>query len=218
MKGRGASVFINITQQSMLFRSILLAAMLPLSAFAQQKATRPALATSTEFAFNIGHALDNVHQSFSTGGYLRGSLSLLKSKGHFQYGFTIEGGTNSWDGWYLAPGVVANYRRSSRPSYWYGGAMAGYNCVGEMIRMTDHKLAHGYVFGLQAGYVQQLGKRLSLNGEAGIRSSQSYHRYTEDIYTIQHGQLVPQEMKTLTESRTAVYLPVTVGLRYRLGA
>lgn len=200
----------------MRLRSFLIPALLPLSAFAQDStpAAAPVPAASTEFAFNVGHALDNAFLSFETGGYLRGSVSLLKSRGHFQYGFTVEGGTNSNDQWYFAPGIVANYRGIGRQGYWYTGGMAGYNASGEMMPMRpagvrQRNYYNGYVFGIQAGRVQQLSRRFSLTAEAAVRSSQNWIQYIPDqTFRPYYG---PYE-----QTQVVVYIPVTIGFRYTL--
>lgn len=196
-------------------KQLLLLALIPSCVSAQEiAAPKPGKSSAkTEFAFNLGHALDNAYNRFGAGGYLRGSLSLLKNNGRFQYGVTVEGGTNSNDFWYTAPGVVANYRSSLTPCYWYAGAMAGYNLSGYMSAFQpasdESGLRHGYVFGLQTGYVQRLGKRFALNGEIGVRSSQN--RIRANPYQLSG---LPYGAAHYTE--VTVSVPVTIGIRYSL--
>ncbi len=199
----------------------ILAAMLPLLAVAQSAPLKP----TTEIGLNLGHAFDNASFTNSprvTGGYLRGALTLLHSRNRFQYGVTVEGGTNSQDVGYLNPGVVANYRIPRKSGYWYGGALATYSFSGPiggaLYAANTPQTQHGYAFGLQGGYVHKLGRRLSLNGEIAVRSSQTWQRYYEPVFYYPSQHYNPDEFVEVRKIETILYLPVTIGLRYRLGA
>ena len=178
---------------------ICLLLLLPISAYSQVGVSP----SSRELGFNLGHAFDNAMQdAFSTGGYLRSALNFYQTKGHIQYGLTIEGGTNGYDYWYLSPGVLTNYKFSLNKTYIYAGFMAGYVCSDDM--MTEHfvtqSITQGYVFGLQGGLAMPVSKRFSVNAESAARSTQvwtSYKNYE-------------------TESNIIIYFPITVGIRYSL--
>ena len=120
-----------------------------------------------------------------------------------QYGITVEGGTNSEDYWYLSPGVLMNRTFSSRHAYFYAGAMAGYVLSFDMLGdyYPRQKYTQGYVFGLQGGYVQPIGKRLSFTSELAVRSTQVWKQvyYGQDEF----------------QPDIILYFPVTIGFRYR---
>ncbi len=193
-----------------------------------QTAVKNQTASSTEIGFNLGYAPDNAMQNFSLdeyrGGLIRASISLLKNKGNIQYGVTIEGGTYSGDYWYISPAAVLNRRFSTGQAYFYAGAMAGYTCADAMMKASyfETKMAQGYVFGIQGGYVQPIGKHLSFTSEIAIRSTQLWQKYTEyeayypypyTGYPYQQPEYHPYQK---TMASTIVSFPVTIGLRYRL--
>jgi len=158
-----------------------------------------------EISLNAGYAPDNAFDREPwRGGFIRSSLSLLKTSGNIQYGLSIEGGTNSNDHWYFTPGIIVNHKFPGRQTYFYSGAMAGYVCSGDMLGNPGRKnsLSQGYVLGLQGGWVKPIGKRMSFNAELALRSTQVWIPPFDD-------QMKPAKDFIL-------YLPVTVGLRYLL--
>jgi|GEM_PF-3249892 len=202
-----------------MYRITLVLLLLPLFCKSQTRSIKPQLSRN-EVGINLGHAVDNAygvnrvygdHSLFGQGGYIRSSVKLLTNRGNLQYGLTIEGGTNSNDEWYLSPGFVFNHKFPSRSAYFYAGAMAGYICSDYMMKTPiTTGMAHGYAFGVQGGFVQPLGRRVSFTTELAARSTQLWEkvRTYHFLNSVDHGDVISQQ-------KTVIYFPLSLGLRCR---
>lgn len=202
----------------MKFGLLLAAALLPLLVSAQDHGATMAPRTSIEIGAGFSMGNDNQFQEFMTGG-IRSDLSALHSRNRFQYGLRVEAGVNTGERQYISPGFVANYR-SLGASYWYAGGFAGYyGALGypNVIRPVDHdQYFHGYALGVQAGYVQRIYKRFSLQAELSLRSCNT----RETLETLHYPEHSTSRADAFIWSQktwnTVMYVPVTFGVRYRI--
>lgn len=197
---------------------------LPFFSYAQDNSTEKTKQSvpKTEIGLSVGYAPDNAMNKLSDfrGGYLRNALTALRNFGNTQIGLTVEGGTNSNDYMYMMPGVVFNHKFHTGKSYFYAGAMGGYTYQRDMMGFGNYPGAkpynHGYVLGLQGGYVLNLCKHWAFTSEVAFRSVQTWQRGTtfvpRDFTQAQPTDYVavPYVFRDFN-----TYIPVTIGFRYR---
>ncbi len=139
----------------------------------------------------------------------RSNISLYRNIGGTQVGARVEGGYSPLDeSWYMAPEIVVNKTIRFRHLYIYGGGGVGYKRADNSMLKGLSSISNGFTTGLQAGIVYHLGRHISVNAEAGIKSEQMWEK-RQLPYTL--GTDAPMYQTT----NFSVYMPMSVGIRYR---
>jgi hypothetical protein len=188
----------------------------PLGVFAQDVKPDSAASEPLKWEVGLNTALafiadnDVIYDDIFLAG--RNSFSVYRNFSGAQIGLLVEGGLmGGGDSWWISPQAVVNYRIRFKKLYAYGGGAAGY--VREQYTDGLHGSAmNGFVTGVQAGAVYNLGKRFGLNVEGGVRFK---HMYTNvKIYNDNFG-VGPSYTTTEVRGHTDIYFPVSVGVRYK---
>lgn len=195
--------------------AIITVLLLPLFSAAQTENVVPAL--RNEIGISAGNSLDLV-QYFGTGAGVKCAATFLRNFSNIQAGISIEAGTGTADNWYFAPTIIANYKFSNSPSYFYMGAATGFVMSGYTTfdRRNDFPDGKGYTLGLQGGYLHSLNNRWAFNAEVSVRSMQVWVRdyYYKPSVIATYGY-VPERYMPITRMDFSLSIPVTVGFRYR---
>ncbi|HEY1032929.1 MAG TPA: hypothetical protein VGD89_14230 [Flavipsychrobacter sp.] len=139
----------------------------------------------------------------------RSNISLYRNFAGSQVGARVEGGYSPLDeSWYIAPEVVVNKTIRFNHLYIYGGGGVGYKRTEHSMLTSISYSGNGFTTGIQAGVVYHLGRHISVNGEAGIKSEQMWEK-TQAPFT--PGSDAPRYQTT----NFSVYMPMSIGIRYR---
>lgn len=115
-------------------------------------------------------------------------------------------------------GFIFNRTKKSKIGYLYGGGMVGFlygqqsgdydpTDITNNVAIQDVLFykEYGIALGMQAGYVFNIGKRMAINIEAGIRGAYVWTRFIDEAKIFQpHGPA------------GSGYFPTQIGIRYRL--
>lgn len=199
-------------------KKLLIMMLMPFMVQAQDNETTVPKLLKNEIGFKHGIGVEAPNNNpFHNGLKINIAVAYKHNFNKTQLGLSLESNEGGYVEYYnLSSVVLLNRIFARKKSYFYAGGAAGYHYATSQFKSDyDFRNKHGYVLGVQCGYVLYLGNHFAFTSELSLRSAQLSREefgYADPLYV---SHLREGHYYRYIEQEFLLTVPLSIGIRYR---